>query len=99
VTIKMPGKRPVADPEAFIAGATATPSPTPAPAAPELPWLDPRVRDDLRVQLNTKLPERLMLQRDWLANRLRLKKQDIVEIALKAWVQAELEKLGLGDSV
>jgi hypothetical protein len=38
------------------------------------------VRDDVRVQLNTKIPERVMiperviLQRDWLANRLGMKK-------------------------
>jgi hypothetical protein len=53
------------------------------------------VRDDLRVQLNAKLPEKLIIQRDWLAARLRIKKQDILEIALRAWVEEELRKLGL----
>ena len=96
--IKMPkkqGGRP--SPEDFIAGATAA-APSPAPAEPppdELPWRHPRVRDDLRVQVNAKLPEKLMVQRDWLAARLRIKKQDILEIALRSWVEEELRKLGL----
>jgi hypothetical protein len=95
--IRMPRKRPDAapSPEEFISGATAAASPAPYPAALELPWLDRRVRDDLRVQLNAKLPEKLIIQRDWLAARLQIKKQDILEIALRAWVEEELRKLGL----
>ena len=96
--IKMPSKAaPAPNPEEFIAGATAT-RPTDQKARgvdQELPWLDPRVREDLRVQVNAKLPEKLMVQRDWLAARLRIKKQDILEIALRGWVQDELRKLGL----
>lgn len=95
--IKMPkkqGDKPSA--EEFIAGATAAPSPATAQAPPEeLPWRHPRVREDLRVQVNAKLPEKLMIQRDWLAARLRIKKQDILEIALRSWVKEELHKLGL----
>ncbi len=87
--IKMPARRP--SPEEFIAGATAA-SPTPLS---ELPWLHPRVRDDLRVQVNAKLPEKLMVQVHWLANRLGVKKQDVLESALRAWVADELRKLGL----
>ena len=73
MSIKMPkkqGNEPNA--EEFIAGATAlTPSPAPAQPPPqELPWRHPHVREDLRVQVNTKLPEKLMIQRDWLAARL-----------------------------
>ena len=98
MSIKMP-KKPQGEPSAeeFIAGATAAVS-SPAPAQPlpeELPWRHPRVRDDLRVQVNAKLPEKLMIQRGWLAARLRIKKQDILEIALRAWVERELRKLGL----
>jgi hypothetical protein len=98
--IKMPGKRrPASSPEDFIAGATAAqPARKPHAVEQELPWLDPRVRDDLRVQLNVKLPERLVIQRDWLAARLGTKKQDILEIALRTWVQEELRKLGLAES-
>jgi hypothetical protein len=98
MSIKMPrkqGSEPSA--EEFIAGATAlTPSPAPAQPPPqELPWRHPHVREDLRVQVNAKLPEKLMIQRDWLAARLRIKKQDILEIALRSWVERELRKLGL----
>ena len=89
--IKMPARRPSR--EEFIAGATAA---SPSPASPsELPWLHPRVRDDLRVQVNGKLPEKLMVQVHWLANRLGVKKQDVLESALRAWVADELRKLGL----
>src|SRR3954470_15661288 len=98
--IKMPKKQydePSA--EKFIAGATATASASSSPPAQplpeELPWRHPHVRDDLRVQVNAKLPEKLMIQRDWLAARLRIKKQDILEIALRSWVEEELHKLGL----
>ena len=52
------------------------------------PWRDPKVRDDVRVQLNAKIPERVILQRDWLANRLGMKKQDVLEVALREWVAA-----------
>src|SRR6476619_5652773 len=95
MSIKMPNKKPaMPNAEEFIAGATAAQSSV-SSAQVELPWLNPRVRDDLRVQVNSKLPEKLMVQRDWLAARLGLKKQDILEIALRAWVQSELRKLGL----
>jgi hypothetical protein len=95
--IKMPGKKvPVPSPDEFIAGATAARSERKA-AEQELPWLNPRVRDDLRVQLNAKLPEKLIVQRDWLAARLGIKKQDILEIALTRWVREELRKLGLSE--
>jgi hypothetical protein len=57
-----------------------------------------RGRLNLRVQLNVKLPERLILQCDWLAARLSLKKQDVLEIALRTWVEEELRKLGLIES-
>ena len=88
--IKMPARRP--SPEEFIAGATAA---SPALSSELPPWLNPRVRDDLRVQVNAKLPEKLMVQVHWLANRLEIKKQDVLESALRAWVADELRKLGL----
>ena len=99
MTIKMPPRRPAPLPSAedFVAGATsAMPAPPPPrPVEPDLPWLDPRVRDDLKVQVNARLPERLMVQRDWLAHRLGLKKQDILEMALREWVGARLHDLDL----
>ena len=94
MTIKMP-KRPTtpASAEDFVAGATAAPAAS-APAE-FLPWTDPRVRDDLRIQVNVKLPEKLLIQRDWLSSRLGLTKQEAIETALRAWVRAELRKLDL----
>jgi len=47
------------------------------------------------VQVNSKLPEKLLIQRDWLAARLGLTKQEILEVALRGWVEKELRKLGL----
>jgi hypothetical protein len=96
MAIKMPKKVPAGapSPEEFISAATAIASPRPADP---LPWQDPKVRDDLRVQLNAKIPERLMIQRDWLANRLGMKKQDVLEVALRAWVADRLKKLGIKD--
>ena len=94
--IKMPGKKERdVSPDDFIAGATAMKCEQVTSIRQELPWLNPRVRDDLRVQVNSKLPEKLMVQRDWLAARLGLKKQDILEIALRQWVRDELAKLDL----
>jgi hypothetical protein len=97
MAIKMPKKAPEGAPSEadFISGATAAPSPV--RSAEHLPWLDPKVRDDLRVQLNAKIPERLMIQRDWLAHRLGMKKQDVLEIALRAWIDDQLKKLGIKD--
>jgi hypothetical protein len=95
MSIRMPGKKP--SPEEFVAGATAA-VPSPAPIPPELPWLDPKVRDDLRVQVNGKLPEKLMLQVNWLANRLGIKKQDMLEMALRDWAQARMKELGMDDN-
>ena len=88
----MPGRRqPPVSPEEFIAGATAAPE----SQKPSLPWQDPRVRDDLRVQLNTKLPERLSIQIEYLHRQLNREKQDIVEEALRAWVRQQLKALDL----
>ena len=94
--IKMPKGKTAPSADEFVTGATASPTdPLRSASHQELPWLDPRVRDDLRVQVNAKLPEKLMVQRDWLAARLKLKKQDVLEIALSKWVEEELVKLGL----
>jgi hypothetical protein len=101
MTIKM--RKPVAPAtaEEFVSGATATPptDPAAAPVPTEfLPWKDPKVRDDLRVQVNVKLPDKLLVQRDWIAARLGMTKQEATETALRAWVRAELRKLGLPDN-
>jgi hypothetical protein len=95
MAIKMPARKPSQRPEDFIAEASAAP---PAPPRPDLPWLDPRVRPDLRVQLNAKLPEPLMLQLEYLHKNLDRPKQTIVEEALRSWVQKQLRSLDLPES-
>ena len=92
--IKMPAKRPQR-PEDFVADATAAPV---TPSHPDLPWLNPRVRSDLRVQLNAKLPEPLMLQLEYLHKALGRPKQLILEEALGSWVQKQLRAMDLPES-
>jgi hypothetical protein len=94
MAIKMPSKRPQR-PDDFIAEATAAP---PVPVRPDLPWLDSRVRPDLRLQLNAKLPEPLMLQLEYLHKNLGKPKQVIIEEALKSWIQKQLRSLDLPES-
>jgi hypothetical protein len=91
MAIKMPGKKP--SPNEFIAGATAAPKAT--MPVEYFPWRDPKVRDDVRVQLNAKIPERVIMQRDWLANRLGMKKQDVLEVALREWIATRFSELGI----
>jgi hypothetical protein len=95
MAIKMPKKAQegAPSPEEFIAGATAVPSP--APQADHFPWQNPRIRDDLRVQVNAKLPEKLMVQFNWLSNRLGMKKQVALETALREWTEARMKELGI----
>ena len=90
----MPAKRPQR-PEDFVADATAAPTASPRP---DLPWLDPRVRPDLRIQLNAKLPEPLMLQLEYLHKALGRPKQLILEEALGSWVQKQLRSMQLPES-
>lgn len=93
MAIKMPGRRPPRSAEEFVAEATAIPT----PPRQDLPWLDPRVRPDLRVQVNTKIPEPLALKYSYLAMRLGMRKQDAMEAALSSWAAEQLKALGLPD--
>lgn len=91
MAIKMPPRRsPPSTAEDFIAGASAAPAPR-----QDLPWRDPKVRPDLRVQMNAKVPEPLALKCHYLALRLGMRKQDVIERALSEWTEAELRKLDL----
>lgn len=91
--IKMPNRRPPQSAEDFVAEATAASVPR-----RDLPWLDPKVRPDLRVQVNTKIPEPLALKYSYLALRLGMRKQDAMEAALTAWAAEKLRELGLPDT-
>ncbi|WP_419900753.1 hypothetical protein [Roseomonas sp. USHLN139] len=92
MAIKMPPRRPAAPATAedFIAGASAAPAPR-----LDLPWTDPKVRPDLRVQMNVKVAEPLALKCHYLALRLGLRKQEVMERALSEWTEEQLRKLGL----
>lgn len=72
--------------ETFIAG---------APGKQRLPWQAPHVRADLGVAVNTRLPERLKLQVDWIAAQRRIPLRQVVEDALREHVRRELAALGL----
>jgi hypothetical protein len=81
-----PAHRPT-DLEAFIASADE------GRQAKPLPWIN--ARTDLRVTLNTRIPERLSAKVEWLAAELHLSKQDVTEEALTAWCAWHLAKRSL----
>lgn len=60
-----------------------------APGKATYPWQAPHVRTDLHVQVNTKQPEKLMLQVDWLADQLEMPKRALIEEALRRFVAEE----------
>jgi len=72
--------------EAFVSG---------APRKGTMPWQAPAVRDDLYVQLNVKMPEKLMLAIDWLALDQATTKRAVVELALEEYANRELKRRGL----
>lgn len=66
-----------------------------APGKRTLPWMGPNVRSDLLVNVNVKLPERLVLQLHWLAAERDEHKRAIVERALSELMERELAARGL----
>ena len=66
------------------------------PSAP-YPWHEPHVREDLTVQLNTRQPERLMLQVEYLAAESGMSKRDLVETALREHITREFKRRGIPD--
>jgi hypothetical protein len=72
--------------QAFISG---------APGKASLPWNAPGVRDDVRLDLNIEISERLKLKINWLAWHTKTPKRQIGQAALEAYVNAELERLGI----
>lgn len=63
----------------------------------DLPWRNARVRDDVAMQLNSKVTEPLFLKFEWLANRRGLSKRRALEEALTAWADAQLKRIGVSD--
>ena len=75
-----------ASPDSFIAGAVGKQS---------LPWQAPHVRSDLGVAVNTRLPERMKLQIDWLAAQNKTTLRDIVQRAVNDYLRHEFAAMGL----
>ena len=66
-----------------------------APGKETYPWLDPRIRDDVLLQVNVKMPERLMAQIDWLAWQLNWPKRKVIETAMRNFVETEFRRRGI----
>ena len=89
---------------AIISGATATsPAPTPSPSsAPQpaarpvvaAPWKASKVRDDLMVQVNVRLPEPLALKLKHVSHMTDQQRQDLVAEALEPLLNAKLLEIG-----
>jgi hypothetical protein len=58
----------------------------------DLPWHDPRLRQDSKRDLNVAIPEQLGLQIRWLANETASKIQDIGTTARRDYLVRELPK-------
>lgn len=71
---------------AFIAG---------SPGKTVYPWEQPGVRNDLGKQTNVTIPERVMLQIEWLANASKSTKKAVIERALREHAERELRSLGI----
>lgn len=91
---------------AIISGATAaSPAPTPTPTQPPVlepapraavvvPWKGAKVRDDLLVQVNVRLPEPLALKLAHVAHMTDKLKQELVAEALGPLLDKRLRELG-----
>ena len=87
---------------AIIGGATAAspapspaPQPQPAPRAPvSAPWRAEKVREDVLVQVNVRLPEPLALKLKHVSHMTDRQRQDLVAEALEPLLNAKLLELG-----
>jgi hypothetical protein len=88
---------------AIIGGATAaSPSPSqqpqPAPRNPvSAPWKAEKVRDDMLVQVNVRLPEPLALKLKHVSHMTDRQRQDLVAEALEPLLNAKLLELGYNE--
>jgi hypothetical protein len=87
---------------AIISGATAaSPASPPSPAPPppvrpavSAPWKASKVRQDLMVQVNVRLPEPLALKLKHVSHMTDQQKQDLVAEALAPLLDAKLLEIG-----
>lgn len=68
-----------------------------APRKDGLPWMQPGVRDDLQMALNTRVSERTFLMLDWFADQTNTPKRQIVETALNEWMSRQAKILRIDD--
>jgi len=83
---------------AIISGATAaSPAPSPQPALRNpvsAPWKAEKVRGDVMVQVNVRLPEPLALKLRHVSHMTGRQRQDLVAEALEPLLNARLLELG-----
>jgi hypothetical protein len=85
---------------AIIGGATAaSPAPSPAPQPPprspvSAPWKAKKVRGDMLVQVNVRLPEPLALKLKHVSHMTDRQRQDLVAEALEPLLNAKLLEIG-----
>jgi hypothetical protein len=89
---------------AIISGATAaspvpSPSPAPQPARQVVaaPWKAGKVREDLLVQVNVRLPEPLALKLKHVSHMTDRQKQELVAQALEPLLNAMLLEIGYSE--
>lgn len=64
------------------------------PGKKTMPWNETSARDDLRLAMHMRMPERLIIKLSWLSAYLDRPRRDIVEEALESVLDAELTRLG-----
>ena len=76
---------------------TKPPVPARKRSAGAYPWQLPHVRNDLTVQLNTRLNEPLALKLEYLAAEDGLTKREVVEAALEDYLAREFKRRGISE--
>ena len=66
-----------------------------APGKRTYPWQRPGVRPDIAMPVSTKIPEDLWLQVGWLADNGPHNRMAIIEGALRLYVKATFERMGV----
>jgi hypothetical protein len=66
-----------------------------APGKVTYPWQEPHVRSDLKIEVNTRQPEDVILQIHFLAAETGRSKREVIEEALRRYASEELRRLGI----